>query len=45
VGFRNVLAHEYVVVDWKIAMQVIRTGTRDLAAFGKAVVKTLEDPS
>jgi uncharacterized protein YutE (UPF0331/DUF86 family) len=42
VGFRNVLAHEYVEVDWKIVMRVIRTDTRDLAAFGKAVVKLLE---
>lgn len=41
VGFRNVLAHEYTEVDWTIVMQVIRTGTRDLAAFGKAVVKML----
>ena len=41
VGFRNVLAHEYTEVDWKIVMQVMRTGTRDLAAFGKAVVKLL----
>ena len=36
-GFRNVLAHEYAEVDWKIVMQVLRTGTRDLADFGKAV--------
>ena len=42
VGFRNVLVHEYTEVDWKIVMQVIRTGTRDLAAFGKAVVKKLD---
>ena len=42
VGFRNVLVHEYTAVDWKIVMQVIRTGTRDLAAFGKAVVKKLD---
>ena len=39
VGFRNVLAHEYAEVDWKIVMQVTRTGTRDLAAFGKAGLK------
>jgi uncharacterized protein YutE (UPF0331/DUF86 family) len=43
VGFRNVLAHEYTEVDWKIVMRVIRTDTRDLAAFGKAVVKMLEN--
>ena len=43
VGFRNVLAHEYTEVDWKIVMRVIRTDTRDLADFGKAVVKMLED--
>lgn len=43
VGFRNVLAHEYTEVDWKIVMRVIRTDTRDLAAFGKAVVKMLGD--
>ena len=42
VGFRNVLAHEYTEVDWKIVMRVIRTDTRDLAAFGKAVVNMLE---
>lgn len=42
VGFRNVLAHEYTEVDWKIVMRVIRTDTRDLAAFGKVVVKKLE---
>ena len=43
VGFRNVLVHEYTEVDWKIVMRVIRTDTRDLAAFGKAVVKILGD--
>ena len=43
VGFRNVLVHEYAEVDWKIVMRVIRTDTRDLAAFGKAVLKMLED--
>ncbi len=42
VGFRNVLVHEYTDVDWKIVMQVMRTGTRDLAAFGKAVLRMLE---
>lgn len=41
-GFRNVLVHEYTEVDWKIVMHVIRTDTRDLAAFGKAVSKMLE---
>jgi uncharacterized protein YutE (UPF0331/DUF86 family) len=43
VGFRNVLAHEYTEVDWKIVMRVMRSGTADLAAFGKAVIKMLED--
>ena len=42
VGFRNVLVHEYTEVDWKIVMQVLRSGTRDLAEFGKAVVKLLD---
>ena len=42
VGFRNVLVHEYTEVDWKIVMRVARMGTRDLAAFGKAVVAMLE---
>ena len=42
VGFRNVLVHEYTKVDWKIVMRVAGTGTRDLAAFGKAVVAILE---
>ena len=42
VGFRNVLVHEYAEVDWKIVMRVIRTDSRDLAAFGKAVLALLE---
>jgi uncharacterized protein YutE (UPF0331/DUF86 family) len=42
VGFRNVLVHEYVEVDWKIVMQVLRSGTGDLAAFGKVVLKLLD---
>lgn len=42
VGFRNVLVHEYAPVDWKIVMRVIKTDTRDLAAFGKAVLALLE---
>lgn len=42
VGFRNVLAHEYTDVDWRIMLQVMRTGTRDLASFGKAVLRLLE---
>ena len=41
VGFRNVLVHEYTEVDWKIVMQVLRTGTQDLGAFGKAVAELL----
>lgn len=41
VGFRNVLVHEYAEVDWKIVMQVLRTGTGDLGEFGKAVVRLL----
>lgn len=45
VGFRNVLVHEYTEVDWTIVMRVIRTDTRDLAAFGKAVLKLLEKRS
>lgn len=42
VGFRNVLMHEYVEVDWKIVLRVATTDTKDLAAFGKAVVALLE---
>ena len=42
VGFRNVLVHEYTEVDWKIVMRAIDGGTRDLAAFGRAVVAILE---
>jgi uncharacterized protein YutE (UPF0331/DUF86 family) len=42
VDFRNVLVHEYTEVDWKIVMRVIRTDMRDLAAFGKVVLKLLE---
>ena len=43
VGFRNVLVHEYTGIDWKIVMRVMRTGTRDLAAFGKAVLRMLDE--
>lgn len=43
VAFRNVLVHEYTAIDWKIVMQVVRTGTRDLADFGKAVLKLLDE--
>ena len=42
VGFRNVLLHEYVEVDWKIVMRVITSDTKDLAAFGKAVLAIIE---
>ncbi len=42
VGFRNVLIHEYTDIDWKIVMRVMRSGTRDLAAFGKTVLKLLD---
>ncbi len=42
VGFRNVLAHEYVAIDWKIVMRVTRRETQDLAAFGKTVLALLE---
>ena len=41
VGFRNVLVHEYTKVDWKIVMQVLRTGIRDLGDFGTAVLEIL----
>lgn len=41
VGFRNILVHEYAEVDWKIVMQVLRAGTRDLAEFGKRVAALL----
>lgn len=42
VGFRNVLVHEYTELDWKIVMQVLRSGTRDLADFGTAVLGILD---
>jgi uncharacterized protein YutE (UPF0331/DUF86 family) len=38
VGFRNVLVHEYADVDWKIVMRVVKRETRDLAAFGRAML-------
>ena len=41
-GFRNVLVHEYVEIDWKIVMRVIRTDLKDLTLFGQAVVALLE---
>jgi len=43
VGFRNVLVHEYAEVDWKIVLRVIERDTKDLAAFGKAVLARIED--
>ena len=43
VGFRNVLVHEYTEIDWKIVMQATGSGTRDLADFGKAVLKMLDE--
>jgi uncharacterized protein YutE (UPF0331/DUF86 family) len=43
VGFRNVLVHEYVEVDWKLVQRVVVHDTADLAAFGKAVLKLIED--
>jgi len=43
VGLRNVLVHEYVEIDWKIVQQVIERDTADLAAFGRAVLKLIED--
>ncbi len=42
VGFRNVLVHEYAKVDWKIVMEVLRTGTRDLAELGRSVIAFLD---
>jgi uncharacterized protein YutE (UPF0331/DUF86 family) len=42
VGFRNVLVHEYVEVDWRIVLRVIRADTRDLAAFGKTMLALIK---
>ncbi len=42
-GFRNVLVHEYTEVDWDIVLRATRAGTRDLEAFGKAIVSLLDD--
>ena len=44
VGFRNILVHEYVTVDWKIVMRVLNRDTRDLAAFGKAMLALTTSP-
>ncbi|HSH07166.1 MAG TPA: DUF86 domain-containing protein [Burkholderiales bacterium] len=43
VGFRNVLVHDYVEVDWKIVQRVLEHDAADLAAFGKSVLKLIED--
>jgi len=43
VGFRNVLVHDYVEVDWKVVQRVNEHDTADLAAFGKAVLKLIEN--
>ncbi len=42
VGFRNVLAHEYVEIDWSIVMNALHDGADDLTAFGRQVVTLLE---
>ncbi|MEZ5660902.1 MAG: DUF86 domain-containing protein [Burkholderiaceae bacterium] len=42
VGFRNVLAHEYVEIDWAIVMNALNEGAEDLTTFGRQVVKLLE---
>ncbi|MEZ5650857.1 MAG: DUF86 domain-containing protein [Burkholderiaceae bacterium] len=42
VGFRNVLAHEYVDIDWAIVMHALHEGADDLTSFGRQVVKLLE---
>ena len=39
VGFRNLLVHEYAEVDWKIVLRVLERDTKDLAAFGKAMLE------
>ncbi|HVC12005.1 MAG TPA: DUF86 domain-containing protein [Burkholderiales bacterium] len=42
VGFRNLLVHEYAEVDWKIVLRVLERDTKDLAAFGKAMLALIE---
>lgn len=42
VGFRNVLVHEYVEVDWRIVRRVVERDVEDLSAFGKAVLTLIE---
>lgn len=42
VGFRNVLAHEYVEIDWSIVMNALNEGADDLSTFGRQMVKLLE---
>ncbi len=42
VGFRNVLAHEYVAIDWGIVIDALDAGAHDLTLFGRQVVKLLE---
>jgi uncharacterized protein YutE (UPF0331/DUF86 family) len=39
VGFRNLLVHEYAELDWKIVLRVLERDTKDLAAFGKAMLE------
>lgn len=35
VGFRNILVHDYVKIDWSIVMQISGEGLDDLKAFGR----------
>ncbi|MCP5265240.1 MAG: DUF86 domain-containing protein [Burkholderiaceae bacterium] len=42
VGFRNVLAHEYVALDWTVVMHALDEGVADLSSFGRQTVKLLD---
>jgi uncharacterized protein YutE (UPF0331/DUF86 family) len=41
-GFRNILAHEYAVIDWILVMRVMRTDLKDLKVFGKTILARLD---
>lgn len=42
VGFRNVIAHEYVHLDWDMAYKVVTLHYRDLEDFAREILKNFK---
>jgi uncharacterized protein YutE (UPF0331/DUF86 family) len=45
VGFRNILVHDYLVVDHRIVHRNLREGLGDLRSFAQAIVQLLKGSS